>query len=347
MRVVIGGGIPTLRAFAHNASRGVGPYGDGVSATIPDLPPVARADVPRAWHYGEFYGLKPLPDNGAPFLVVHGNCQAESIRLLLQGADDAPCASVRIPAVHELTPDEVPFLRRLLERAAVVLTQPVTDGYHGLPLGSGEVAATAASAQVVLWPVIRYAGLLPWQVVFTHPREGDPPIVPYHDIRTMLRAAGEPPVDPTGASFRAVSRWSVDELRARENRAGSVPVSRLLLDAGARATNTINHPGNPVLVGLARQTQERLGWPATAADPGFELLDSIHAPRDDRVLEALGLAPDDVAPEDGTWLVGGSPVPDADVVDAQLSWYRQHPDVLSEALTRSAEQRRLLQTSSR
>ena len=319
-----------------------------------DLPPVALADLPRAMHYGEFYALKPLPDADAdtPFLVVHGNCQAESLRLLLQAAPDAPCTSVRIPPVHELTGPVVPFLQRLLARADVVLTQPVTDGYHDLPLGAGDVAAAAAGARVVVWPVIRYAGLLPWQVVFTHPVAGDPPVVPYHDIRTMLRAVGERAPTPGAPALRAVARWSIAELRAREERAGAVCVSRLLVGAGRRATNTINHPGNPVLVGLAQRVQERLGWPTTAVDPGYELLDSIHAPQEERVLEALGLeAGPPVTPSpavDGsrepTWLVAGSPVPDSEVVDKQLEWYRQNPDVLRAVMARSAEQRRLLET---
>ncbi|MDQ2795666.1 MAG: WcbI family polysaccharide biosynthesis putative acetyltransferase, partial [Actinomycetota bacterium] len=257
--------------------------------TLPDLPPVALADLPRAHHYGEFYGLKPLP-KGGPFLVVHGNCQAEALRLLLQDAPEAPCVSVRVPAVHELTAEEVPLLQRLLSRASVVLTQPVTDGYHDLPLGAAQVAAVALDATAVVWPVIRYAGLLPWQVVFNHPRAGDPPVVPYHDVRTMLRAAREPEPRTGDAEFRAVSAWSLDELWARERRAGAVRVSDLVREAGPSATNTVNHPGNAVLVALARRLQGHLGWPVTAADPGFTLLDSVHAPVDPVVLEALGFA---------------------------------------------------------
>ncbi|HYQ32771.1 MAG TPA: WcbI family polysaccharide biosynthesis putative acetyltransferase [Lapillicoccus sp.] len=311
--------------------------------TNPDLPPVALADLPRAMHYGEFYGLKPMPASDKPLLVVHGNCQAESIRLLLQGAEDAPCVSVRVPAVHELTADEIPFLKRLLERAAVVLTQPVSDGYHDLPLGASEVHAAAPAARLVRWPVIRYAGLLPWHIVFSHEDVGDPPVVPYHDVRTIALALGEdvPRTDPAG--IRAVAHWSITELHDRETRAGAVPVSRLVLDAGADASNTINHPGNPVLVPLARAIERRLGWPVTAADPGYELLDSVRAPRDPRVLNALGLDVDDGLDVSGeNWVVDGKPVPNSEVVEIQLAWYHQHPEVLAAVAARSAEQRRLL-----
>jgi len=44
-------------------------------------------DQGRREHYGEFYGLRPLPDDGRPLLLVHGNCQAEALRVLLEIAD--------------------------------------------------------------------------------------------------------------------------------------------------------------------------------------------------------------------------------------------------------------------
>jgi hypothetical protein len=41
-------------------------------------------------------------------------------------------------------------------------------------------------ATVVRWPVIRWAGLHPFQAIVRDPRDPsrDPPIVPYHDLRT-------------------------------------------------------------------------------------------------------------------------------------------------------------------
>ena len=225
----------------------------------------------------------------------------------------------------------------------MVLTQPVSDGYHDLPLGASEVHAAAPAARLVRWPVIRYAGLLPWQVVFSHEDVGDPPVVPYHDVRTIALALGEdvPRTDPAG--IRAVAHWSIAELHDRETRAGAVPVSRLVLDAGADASNTINHPGNPVLVPLARAIERRLGWPVTAADPGYGLPDSVRAPRDPRVLNALGLDVDDGLDVSGeNWVVDGKPVPNSEVVEIHLAWYHQHPEVLAAVAARSAEQRRLL-----
>ena len=229
-----------------------------VRPTNPDLPPVALADLPRAMHYGEFYGLKPIPDE-KPLLVVHGNCQAEAIRLLLQEAEDAPCVSVRVPAVHA-------HARRDPLAAAVVGARgrgAHAAGHRRLPrpalLGASEVQEAAPEARVVRWPVVWYAGLLPWQVVFTHPEQGDPPVVPYHDVRTVMLALGRAGADGRPGGLPAVARWSLAELRDREARAGAVPVSQFVVDAGARATNTVNHPGNPVLVSLGARDPAS-GW---------------------------------------------------------------------------------------
>ncbi len=305
-----------------------------------ELPAAARADLPRAHHYGEFYGLKPLPE-GCPFLLVHGNCQAEALRLLLQDAPQAPCSSVRIPPVHELAADEVPFLGRLLRRCDVLVVQPVADGYHDLPLGTGDVVRTAENGRpthTVVFPVFRFVGVYPYQVVTGAP-ELQPPVVPYHDLRTLLRAAGRPAPPPLDADrVEAVTRWSLGELQRREDASGTLPVHDLVRSAGVGAANTINHPGNAVLVGLARRVQVALGWPQTATDPGFELLDSVHTPLEAAVRDALQPS----APVRAGWRVGGEDIPDETVVDEQLAWYATHPEAVTRILDRSAEQLRCL-----
>ncbi len=300
------------------------------------LPAAARADLPRAHHYGEFYGLKPLPDDGRPLLVVHGNCQAESLRLLLQNAPDAPCSSVRIPAVHEIAADEMPFLERLLRRSDVLVVQPIASGYRDLALGTDDVQATAGRTRSVVFPVFRFVGLQPYQVVTG---SSNPPVVPYHDLRTALRAAGLPPAPRLDADrVEAVTAWSLAALRQREEAAGAVPVHDLVRGTGVRAANTVNHPGNPVLVDLARRIQGALGWAETATDPGFELLDSVHSPLEQGVRDAV----DPSAPVRDDWVVDGHAVPDAHVVEEQLAWYAGHPDVVELVLGRSTDQLRCL-----
>ena len=312
-------------------ARSIEPDARGASSDVRAI----RADPGRARHYGHFYGLEPLPDGDRPLLVVHGNCQAESLRQLLQDAPGSPWSSVRIPPVHELAADEVPLLQRLLARADVVLTQPIADDYHDLPLGAGQVQQTATRARTVVWPVIRYSGLHPWQIVHHHAEEGDPPLVPYHDARTVLRAAGGARLRAAAQVAVAVSESSVAELRRREAAAGAVPVSDLVLEAGAGAMRTINHPANPVLVGLARRVEEVLGLPATAVDPGRRLLDAVHAPVEAEVLDALGLDPG-AARE--SWLIAGAPVPDAEVAETQLAWLQSRPHVVDDIVGRHRTQ---------
>lgn len=310
-------------------------------AAPPGRAAAVEADPGRARHYGVFYGLDPVPTD-RPLLVVHGNCQAESLRVVLQNGPDAPCASMRIPPVHELAADEVPLLERLLRRARWVLTQPIADDYRDLPLGSHQVARLARGATTMVYPVFRYAGLHPWQIVHHHPGVGDPPLVPYHDARTLLAAAGLPAPVTTADGIRAVSRWSLDELARREAEAGARPVSDLVLAAGAEAAHTVNHPGNEIIVGLARRVESGFGWAVGAGDPGRTLLDSVHAPVEASVRAALGLPPADAGEHDSDWVVGGRVVSAAEVRTVQLGWYAQHPEVVTHLVARSAPQLRLL-----
>lgn len=288
----------------------------------------------RRQHYAHFYGLLPLPRDERPLLVVHGNCQAESLRVLLDG-HASPVRTVRVPPVHELTAEDLPHLDRLLAEVDVLVSQPVRDGYRGLPVGTAEVLSRAGRRpRAVLVPIIRWAALHPFQVIVRTPA-GDPPLVPYHDLRTLTLAAGRPalPETPSPDAVRAVRALSVRELSAREERHGTVGVVDLLDDAGAAAAHTVNHPGNEVLTGVARRVLDAIGTPAEPAVPGRTLLDSVHTPVLPEVLAVLGLAP--AARDD--WLVHGSRIPDAAVREAQLGWYAEHPGVAEAGLERHAE----------
>lgn len=300
------------------------------------LRPTVRGVNGRQQHYAHFYGAQPLPDDDRPLVLVHGNCQAESVRILLGEAAGLPVRTVRLPPVHELTADDLPFLDRLLDRVDVLVSQPVRDGYRDLPLGTGELISRAARRpRLVLVPVIRWAALHPFQVIVRSPRAGEPPVVPYHDLRWLTLAAGRPelPGEPSPDAVRAVREISVRELHERGERHGSVPVTDLLLEAGAGATQTVNHPGNPVLLGLARRVLDAVDLPSGIADPGRTLLDSIHAPVLPSVLRALDLPGQGRA----AWRVHGTDVPDEEVRDAHLAWYREHPGVAEAGLARHAE----------
>ena len=95
-----------------------------------------------------------------PLLVVVGNCQAESFRLLLDAGD---LRTQRVPALHELTAADVVDLHELLSRADLLIGQPTSDDYRGLPVGTRQLRAVLpAGARVALVPSLRYAGLHPF-----------------------------------------------------------------------------------------------------------------------------------------------------------------------------------------
>lgn len=299
----------------------------------------------RTRHYGTFYGLDPVPeDDGRPLVLVHGNCQAESLRVLL-GRDGSPVRTVRIPPVHELEAGDLPHLDRLLAHVDVLVSQPVRADYRDLPLGTAQLLARAARApRPVVVPVVRWAALFPFQVIVRSPAAGEPPVVPYHDLRTLTLAAGRAPLPevPAADAVRAVRDLSVRELTERCRRHGALEVVDLLLAAGAGAAHVVNHPGNPVLVGLARRVLEAAGLPGEVAEPQRTLLDSVHAPVLPQVLAALGLEGPDGGGGAPAWVVAGREVADEEVRAAHLDWYRAHPGVAEAGLARHAEAAALL-----
>lgn len=180
-------------------------------------------------------------------------------------------------------------------------------------------------------PAFRYAGLYPWQVVVRSPY-GDPPVVPYLDLRSVVEAATghRSPHRATAEGIRRVSAASIATLAERERRHGTVVQSDLVEAAGADAAHVVNHPGNTVLVGTARRVQERLGLAVDAADPGRILLREVFAPLEEQVVEALGL---DSQPRP-TWTVRGEAVDPDEVRDVQLRWLADKPEVVSATLER-------------
>ena len=139
---------------------------------------------------------------------------------------------------------------------------------------------------------------------------GDPPAVPYHD------------------------------LRSREQRSGSAVTSDLLRPAGAKAVHTINHPGKPGAPGLAARVLQRLAnRDRVDVDvPGRALLDSVHPPLASDVLDALGL---DGEPLD-SWVVDGAPVDDEMVRRDHLRWYARYLAVVQAGVRRHHDVVRLL-----
>lgn len=285
--------------------------------------------IARRRHYAEFFGEAPLP---ARFGVVVGNCQAESLRLVI--ASEA-LPAIRIPAVHELTATDAARLHDVLARASFLVAQPVRDDYRGLPLGTAQLRASLPSdARVVLVPSIRYAGLHPFQAVLRVPGfESDPPLVAYHDVRLLAEAAGLPVARELPAeSVREVAADSIAELRRREALGLDVAASDLFTPVVADLARTVNHPGNAVFLPLGERVVAALGAPGRAVDPGRPILAGVRAPLEEWVVDAWNL---DAEPQPD-WTVEGEILPTATVSEAHRAWYAERPEFVAAAVTRIA-----------
>nr|WP_296765708.1 WcbI family polysaccharide biosynthesis putative acetyltransferase [Rhodococcus sp. (in: high G+C Gram-positive bacteria)] len=296
----------------------------------------------RTRHYGEFYHVaEPPVTDHRPVLLVWGNCQAEALRIVLSSSPDAPYRTVRVPPVHELTLADMPFVEAIACSAAVLVSQPVRSGYRGLPIGTADVRALPTGpSTTILWPVIRYGGLFPFQVIVRHPDNpaAVPPGVPYHDLRTVRSVHGgvirfdDWDVEISEERLRAAADWSVDQLRRREMRDCDIGISDVLLALGERAAHTINHPGNDVLVELGERILTALGA-GGPTDPDRELLGNIRAPLEKRVVHALGV---DAQARD-VWTVDGNSIGQEEIHAVQSRWYVDHPEFVSAALGRYGE----------
>lgn len=289
----------------------------------------AAAVIARRRHYAEFFGDAPAPEG---YGVVVGNCQAESIRLVISGETHP---AVRVPAVHEMDADDARRLHHLLSGAAFLVAQPIRDGYRDLPLGTAQLrAALPLGARTVVVPSLRYGGLHPFQAAIRVPGiDEDPPLVAYHDVRVLAEAAGLPVATRLpAAAVHAVAEDSVAELRRREALGVDVVASDLYASVVADLHRTVNHPGNAVFLPLGERIVAALGAPGTAVDPGRPILAGVQAPLEEGVVEAWGL---DAEPR-ADWIVNGERVEAAAVAEAHLGWYAAHPAFVTAAVERLA-----------
>ncbi|WP_254900664.1 WcbI family polysaccharide biosynthesis putative acetyltransferase [Rhodococcus sp. 1168] len=298
----------------------------------------------RTLHYGSFYGVDSDTSDARPVLLVWGNCQAEALRIVLASSPNSPFRTVRVPPVHELTATDTPHVERLLQQTRILIAQPVRAGYRELPIGTADLTEMAPSITTrLIWPVIRYSGLYPWQIIVRHPSDPSavPPGVPYHDLRTVLAARDgrvrfeEWDLEVSSAAIVDAAQASVAELDRRERRDCDVAISDVLRPLGSAAAHTVNHPGNAVLIELGRRILDALGptGPAGPAGPSLldrELLGVVRAPLERRVIDALGL--DAVVRR--PWIVDGVVVEEKTIHHQQMSWYAAHPEFVDAALSR-------------
>jgi len=302
-------------------------------------------DLPRRRHYGDFYQVNPTKrHDNRPFVVVMGNCQAESLRILLDSAGTVD--SFRIPPVHEFTAEDVELLAPVLARADVLVSQPIRDGYRDLPLGTAELAALLPpGASVIRYPVLRWDGLMPFHAIIRDPADPsrNPLVVPYHDLRLVVaadRGLDAPvDVDPGAPAFREAAALSIGHLRTREQHHGTVVVSDHL--ETAPVWHTINHPSNETLAYMAQQVLDEIVPGGTVTPPADrEMLGGLQAPVEPRAAHALGVP--DAAVGREQWTAAGDPLDWPSLVAEQLAFYREHPQIVAAGLTRHAERLALL-----
>lgn len=299
----------------------------------------------RREHYGQFYGLHAAEQPDLPLLVVYGNCQAEATRVLLDSAANGRWRTLRMPPVHELEAADLPHLRAVLATTSYLVAQPVADGYRDLPLGTQEIARELPpDARIARFPSVYWAALFPTQVIVRVPNAGDPPVVPYHDLRVLTAAANNAAVSFTPVpadGVRAVRDDSLAQLRQRQQHHETIDVATILEHAGAETTWVVNHPQNHVLLRGSEAILASLGLSGDVTDPGRVLLGELRTPVYAETLDALGI--------EGTprpqWTIRGQPVSEQEVADQQLHWYREHPEAIGIGLQRHAELARTLRLS--
>ena len=238
----------------------------------------------------------------------------------------------RIAPVHELEAADMGWFLDLVARADVLVTQPIRDNYRGLPVGTRQLRT---SARRVVVPVLRFDGLMPHQAIIRDPDDPslNPPVVPYHDLRTLAAAAGYAgAAAPSPDTLRRAAAMSVEQMRVRERAHGAVVVSDYL--ETTPVWHTVNHPDNATLAFMASRVLEELGLSDAPVAPDYEMLGGLDAPIDAAAADALSVS---VAGRE-EWRERDAGVIDADEIRAaQLEFYRERPALVAHGLQRHAE----------
>ena len=284
-----------------------------------------------------------------PLCIVHGNCQATALSAVLSSspAFATEYDIVRVPPVHTITAGELSGLKELIARASLIIAQPVKPGYRGMGLGTDELIPAAPSAcRVIRIPGLYHQGLFPFQAFVGMNSEGrsigDIPVTGrHHDLRIIACAARAMDADtavdwvhsyvPEATAVREIADVATEQVRRRE-RETDIPVFDLVTSSPATHAGsffTVNHPSRLALRHISEGVHRTLGIPFD--DVGTdELLDLLKTPLELPVLEALGLPPEGRS----HWIVEGKDISMDAVVEAQLGFYRQHPEAVAAALRR-------------
>lgn len=269
-----------------------------------------------------------------PLWIVHGGAQADPLRRLLHSATDAPYLVASTTSADTVTPEGLTHLRRLVAEADAFITEPLPRGYLGQPVGMDDLTPfLRLGTPVITFPRIHFEGLHPYQVQAAPGVTDVPPIVPYHDLRTVAAVSGHSSKakawggDVSPRALRECAAWSLVRMRLTEART-DVRVADVVRGAGAESVHTVNRPGNGLLMTIARGVQEALGVTTDLQDPGIDMLAQCSQPVSPQVAEALGVTP----PTRDTWSVYGRQFSLEEVDEVQSRWYHDHPGILRAVL---------------
>ncbi len=265
-----------------------------------------------------------------PLWIVHGGPQADPLRRLLFSATDAPYLVASTPSADVISTDEIWHLRRLVAEADAFITEPLPKGYLGKPVGMDDlVPFLRPGTPVITFPRVHFEGLHPYQVGVQPGGLVTPPVVPYHDLRTIAAVSGHTSREQAwggGVSARALrecAAWSLVRMRMSEA-STDIRVADVVRTAGASAVHTVDRPGNALMLHIARGIQEALGVTTGIPEPEIDLLGQCSVPVSAEVAVALGFD----APTSSSWSVYGKELSIEEVDEEQTRWYHDHPGIL-------------------
>jgi Polysaccharide biosynthesis enzyme WcbI len=276
--------------------------------------------------------------------LVWGNCQADPLAdLLTAPLRAAGIEMLRVPPVFLATADELAEVHDEVSRCRLLLSQPVSEEYPLPGSGTAHLASLLPpEGRLLTFPVVFHVGAFPYQVHGYDEADGrvDAPMTDYHDLRVVWAAAHgftasealrqwpTPPAD----GVRAVHEASLAEITRRE-RELDVTCSALL--ARPDAVWTMDHPSNTVLAATARAVLQVLDLPDEAMNVRQrEYLGQRRTPVEPAVAAALGWPAEGTATE---WIIDGHTVPNSQLLEVQLAFYRERPDVVTRTLFRAAD----------
>lgn len=272
-------------------------------------------------------------------VVVWGNCQAPPLADLLR----APLAAhglhvVDVPPVYLVDTTDMHRIHAVMRDCALFVSQPVSDEYRVPGCGTDQLAELMpAGGRVVRLPVVYDVGAFPFQARgYDDAGRVDAPRTDYHDLRTVLRAAGTALPAVTDDRLLAVAAASLAELRRRET---GLDVAASDLVSAPDAMWTMTHPTNRVLAELARRVLAAVGVEGAVDAPAREFLGQRRAPLEAPVLRARDW-PGDTGRDE--WVVDGMPLDPARLEREQLGFYRDRPDVVAATLRRARPRLELL-----